>query len=86
MRRIKRRCAASSQLRAEVPLHTTQSTTDGDPQSSLRPVHESCIDSRPTCTDRPGDEMPRDFHQGLFFMLGLLLAFYVLLPLIGAKV
>jgi hypothetical protein len=36
--------------------------------------------------DRPGAKMPRNFHQGLFFMLGLLLAFYVLLPLIGAKV
>jgi hypothetical protein len=30
--------------------------------------------------------MPRNFHQGLFFMLGFLLAFYVLLPLIGVKV
>jgi hypothetical protein len=31
-------------------------------------------------------QMPRDFHQGLFFMLGFLLAFYILLPLIGVKV
>lgn len=30
--------------------------------------------------------MPRDFTQGLFFMLGLLLAFYVLLPFLGVKV
>ncbi len=30
--------------------------------------------------------MPRDFYQGLFFMLGLLLAFYILLPFIGVKV
>jgi hypothetical protein len=30
--------------------------------------------------------MPRDFTQGLFFMLGFLLAFYVLLPFLGVKV
>ena len=30
--------------------------------------------------------MPQTFVQGLYFMLGLLLAFYFLLPLIGAKV
>jgi hypothetical protein len=30
--------------------------------------------------------MPRNFPQGLFFMLGLLLAFYVLLPFLGVKV
>jgi hypothetical protein len=30
--------------------------------------------------------MPKDFNQGVCFMLGLLLAFYLLLPLIGGKV
>lgn len=30
--------------------------------------------------------MPRDYHQGLYFMLGLLLVFYVLVPLIEARV
>jgi hypothetical protein len=30
--------------------------------------------------------MPQTFQQGLYFMLGLLLSFYALLPLIGAKV
>jgi hypothetical protein len=30
--------------------------------------------------------MPRNFEQGMYFMLGLLLAFYLLLPLIGVKV
>ena len=30
--------------------------------------------------------MPRDFSQGLHFMLGFLLAFYVLLPLLGVRV
>jgi hypothetical protein len=33
-----------------------------------------------------GVPMPRNFPQGLFFMLGLLLAFYVLLPFLGVKV
>jgi len=30
--------------------------------------------------------VPRNFEQGMYFMLGLLLAFYLLLPLIGVKV
>jgi hypothetical protein len=30
--------------------------------------------------------MPRDYHQGLYFMLGVLLVFYLLLPMIGARV
>jgi len=30
--------------------------------------------------------MPRDFNQGLFFMLGFLLAFYFLLPFLGVQV
>lgn len=36
--------------------------------------------------NRPESAMPRTFEQGLYFMLGLLLSFYVLLPLIGVKV
>jgi len=27
--------------------------------------------------------MPRDYDQGIYFMLGVLLAFYVLVPLLG---
>ena len=42
-----------------------------------------CTPARPNQQERP---MPRDFSQGLFFMLGLLLAFYVLLPLLGVRV
>jgi len=30
--------------------------------------------------------MPRDFEQGIYFLLGLLLAFYVLLPFLGVSV
>jgi hypothetical protein len=30
--------------------------------------------------------MPRDYDQGIYFMLGVLLAFYLLLPMIGASV
>jgi hypothetical protein len=29
--------------------------------------------------------MPRDFNQGLFFLLGLLAAFYFLLPFLGGR-
>jgi hypothetical protein len=29
--------------------------------------------------------MPRDYDQGIYFMLGVLLAFYLLLPVIGAR-
>ena len=29
--------------------------------------------------------MPRNFEQGMYFMLGLLLAFHVLLPLLGVR-
>lgn len=30
--------------------------------------------------------MPRNFEQAVYFMLGLLLAFYVLLPFLGVDV
>jgi hypothetical protein len=34
----------------------------------------------------PRTTMPHDFNQGLFFMLGFLLAFYFLLPFLGVQV
>ena len=34
----------------------------------------------------PRRPMPRTFQQGLYFMLGFLLAFYVLLPFLGVRV
>lgn len=56
-------------------------------------AHASCTGCRQkagaTRADRPNQQerpMPRDFNQGLFFMLGFLLVFYVLLPLLGVSV
>jgi hypothetical protein len=56
-----------------------------------RASHASCSRASTRLDDRLGDPsgdtgMPRNFEQGMYFMLGLLLAFYLLLPLIGVKV
>jgi len=48
-----------------------------------RGPHGSCIGSRGPSEETP---MPRTPTQGWFFMLGLLLAFYLLLPFLGVKV
>jgi len=64
------RCAAQAQSRAEVTAGSDDERSTTAPSMLLAAL----------------PAMPRDFVQGLYFLLGLLLAFFFLVPFLATRV
>jgi hypothetical protein len=58
-------------------MHDSCSISTRDPRATARGSSDGPIDRQ---DQKESIEMPQDSIQGLYFMLGLLLAFYLLMP------